>query len=60
MKTAMKQIAVAVTLMVIAGCSSSAGLKRDQLICLGLCWEAETGITQTTGTTKPKGRKDHD
>jgi hypothetical protein len=56
----MKQLAVAVALMVIAGCTSTAGLKRDQLICLGLCWEAETGITQTTGTTKPKGRNDHD
>lgn len=47
-------------LLSVTGCSSSTGFKRDQLICMGFCWEAETDAQQTTGTNKPKHKEEKD
>lgn len=56
----MRLLAIAMALA-LAGCTSSAGFKRDQLVCVGLCWEAETSANQSTGTTiKPQGNEDDD
>jgi hypothetical protein len=53
--------AIALSLVLLAGCTTSLGFKRDQLICLGVCWEAETEADKTTGTTiESKGKHNHD